>query len=199
VAAEGWQKTSAALFACEQVSKTFTQKLELSTLFDDFVQDKDLVRTKFIGVLAVVYATTQALISLEYFSKTDPSVVKTARRRLLSQSGVAAGTDTLVITAQIQSFQLILLPLTVSIQQAMQNAQYSVVLLPSNGTPANNGSSTPLLWIVVICSVFCALGISSVRARSSTTTRGSAHAARLILGDRGQPRAAEPHSIPRGI
>jgi hypothetical protein len=78
---------------------------------------------------------------------------------MLSQSGVVTNTDTLVITAQIKSYESIVSPSKESIVQAMLDAHY-VVLLPSAGTPANNGSSTPLLWIVVICGVLCALCIS---------------------------------------
>jgi len=156
VAAQGWQETSAVLFACEQVERIITQRFELSTSFDDFVNNQASVRTNFIQVLATVYATTPASISLQYFSANNPTVVKTARRLLLSQVGV----DKVIITAQIKSFQSITPPDDTVVQLALQTAQYTVVLLPKIGTQANNCSSTPWLWIVVICGVFCVLGIS---------------------------------------
>jgi len=156
VAAQGWQETSAVLFACEQVERIITQRFELSTSFDDFVNNQASVRTNFIQVLATVYVTTPASISLQYFSANNPTVVKTARRLLLSQVGV----DKVIITAQIKSFQSITPPDDTVVQLALQTAQYTVVLLPKIGTQANNCSSTPWLWIVVICGVFCVLGIS---------------------------------------
>jgi len=156
VAAQGWQKSSAALFVCEQVEKIITQRFKLSTSFDDFTNDRASVRTNFIQALATVYATTPASISLAYYLENNPTVVKTARRRMLSLVGV----DNVIVTAQIKSFQSITPPDDTVVQLALQNAQYTVVLLPKVGTPANNGSSTPLLWIVVICGVFCVLGIS---------------------------------------
>jgi len=156
-AAQGWQKTSAVLFACEQVSKTITQRFELSTPYQDFVDDKDGVRTGIINVLATAYATIPASISLEYHLESTPNDVQQGRRRLLSQLGVV---DKLIVTAQIITFHSIVPPADTYVQQALQNAHYTVKLLDTSATPANNGSNTPLLWIVVFCGVFCMLGIS---------------------------------------
>jgi len=155
-AAQGWQKTSAVLFACEQVEMIITQRFKVVTSLVDFTNDAASVRTNFKQALATVYDTTLASISLEYYLENNPTDVKQGRRRMLSLVGV----DNVIVTAQIKSFQSIIPPEDTVVQQALQNAQYTVSLLPKINTPAKNGADSPLLWIVVICSVFCVLGIS---------------------------------------
>jgi len=155
-AAQGWQKTSAELFACEQVERIITQRFKVVTSLVDFTNDVASVRTNFKEALATVYDTTLASISLEYYLENNPTDVKTGRRRMLSLVGM----DNVIVTAQIKSFQSIIPPDDTVVQLALQNAQYTVSLLPKIHTPANNGADSPLLWIVVICGVFCVLGIS---------------------------------------
>jgi len=156
VAADGWQKSSAAVFACEQVKKIITQRFKVTTSLADFTNDVGLIRTKFKETLATVYATTVASISLEYYLENNPTVVQRERRRLLSLVGV----DNVIVTANISSFQSITLPDDTSVQGALQNAGFIVSLLPKIVAPATTGADSPLLWIVVICGVFCVLGIS---------------------------------------
>jgi len=70
------------------------------------------------------------------------------------------GVDNVIVTANISSFQSITPPDDTSVQGALQNAGFTVSLLPEIATATKNGADSPLLWIVVICGVFCVLCIS---------------------------------------
>ena len=136
-----------------------TRKFQLTASYEDFASDSSTLRTKFVDTLATVYATDAASISLEYYSERTPETVQTARRRLLLQSGAGAGSDIIIVTARIVSFDSVALPSDDDVLQAMLSASLTVSFLANDHTPAPNGSDFPFMWFFVGCAVFCAVVI----------------------------------------
>jgi hypothetical protein len=139
------------------VQITTTRKFQVTASYEDFASDSSTLRTKFVDTLATVYATDAASISLEYYSERTPETVLTARRRRLLQSGAGVGSDIIIVTATIVSFDSVALPSDEDVLQAMLSASLTVSFLANDHTPAQNGSDFPFMWFFVGCAVFCAV------------------------------------------
>jgi len=141
------------------VQITTTRKFQLTASYEEFASDSSTLRTKFVNTLATVYGTDAASVSLEYYSESTPETVKTARRRLLVQSGAGAGPDIIIVTARIVSSDSAALPSDDDVLQAMLSASFTVSFLANDHTPPPNGSDFPFMWFFVGCAGFCAVVI----------------------------------------
>ena len=181
-AATGWQRTTGATLACEQVIETLFSHFEVPVAFDVFNDDIFSTRTNFKASIALSYGITVEKVTLKYHAQGNPSVITTSRRRMLQTGPIvaatsAAGTTVLVEANVYKSRQR---PAPAVVLANLRNSVNANIVQQTNDHIAQeNGSLEKEEWIILIICIVLWLFILCIGVGACLKQRAASSAETL--------------------
>jgi len=157
--ATGWQRTTGAALACEQVIETRFSHFEVPVTFDIFHEDISFIRTNFKSAVAFSYDIPIANVTLKYHAQGNPAVKITARRRMLQTGPIVTTTSvagtTVLVEANVYKSRPQPAPRAVLLN--LRNVVNAGIVEQTNGQIAQeNGSLSFETWMIILfCILLC--------------------------------------------
>jgi len=177
-AANGWQRTTGAALACEQVIETLFSHFEVPVTFDVFRDDISATRTNFKAAIALSYDITIDRVTLKYHAQGNPAVIIASRRRLLQTTPIVTTTTVAGTTVLVEAnvYKSRPRPQPAAILANLRNSVNAGIVQQTNDHVAQeNGSLKPEEWsIIIICIALCLaiLGIGVVACCKHREAKG---------------------------